>query len=141
LTAKEMPGDEIIIIPIKGLVASSNQNGSTKEGFILFIRGNYKPHENEETPASKEEEVVEEESENNDILHSKESRVAQIYHDLVYYPFIHKIRMTNYEMDDKDEAEVPDNVTTVCWMDGCYSQLKFTTREDVLDKEHKKNNL
>ena len=40
-------------------------------------------------------------------------------------------------MDDTEGAEVPDNLSAVCWMDGCYGQLNLLTRETVLEKEAK----
>jgi hypothetical protein len=40
-------------------------------------------------------------------------------------------------MSKKKDADVPDNLTAVCWMDGCYDQLKLTTKEEVLNEEHK----
>ena len=33
--------DEIVICRVKALVTSSESNGTTKEGFILFIKGQY----------------------------------------------------------------------------------------------------
>ena len=139
LTSEEMPGDEIIIVPIKGLVASSNQNGSTKEGYILFIRGNYEPKINSDnTDEGLEENDKDSKDENTFRMPSKESRVAQIYREMVYYNFLQEIRTEYYQMDDKPNAPIPDNLTAVCWMDGCYGQLKLTTNEDVLKEEHKK---
>ena len=52
-TSEEMPFDEIVVKPIKGLVAASESNGSTEEGFVVFIRGKYK------TPEEIEREVME----------------------------------------------------------------------------------
>ena len=46
LKPNEMPGDEIVVCKCKGLVAASNVNGSTQEGYIVFIRGKYEPSNN-----------------------------------------------------------------------------------------------
>jgi hypothetical protein len=66
----------------------------------------------------------------NDTSLSKESRVAKIYWEMVYYPFIEKIRKNNYNMET-DDGSIPDNLTAVSWMDGCHGQLKLITTEDV----------
>ena len=43
LSPDEMPSDEIVLVPIKGLVIGADQNGSMDEGYICFIRGKYNP--------------------------------------------------------------------------------------------------
>ena len=152
LSPDEMPGDEIVLVPIKGLVIGADQNGSMDEGYICFIRGKYDPKNG--TEQDKENTNVSENDEDNDENTrpasvepspvdppvSKEARVAKLYRETVYYPFIHNIRTKHYNMDENcpsEESEVPTNLTAVCWMDGCYGQLKLTTREDVLEKESK----
>ena len=151
LSPDEMPGDEIVTIPIKGLVIGADQNGSLDEGYICFIRGKYDPKNGaEDTTQNENEDVSEHENEGNSQpstchigplpLPSKEARVAKLYRETVYYPFIHNIRTKHYRMDENcpsEETEIPSNLTAVCWMDGCYGQLKLTTREDVLEKESK----
>ena len=139
LSANEMPGDEIVLLPIDGLVCGSDQTGSTEKGYICFIRGKYDPNANEgnENIVSVDEDANENESiETSEDTQpaSKESRVAQLYRDTVYYPFIHSIRTNNYRMDENTE-EIPTNLSAVCWMDGCYGQLNLLTREEVLKKE------
>ena len=67
----------LLSFPSKGLVASSNQNGSTKEGFILFICGNYKPKANEESTQSSEEEMLENDIDN-DVDESKGKKMTMI---------------------------------------------------------------
>ena len=37
LTPKEMPGDEVIVLPTKGLVPAAHMNGSQSKGFVIFI--------------------------------------------------------------------------------------------------------
>ena len=140
LTPDEMPGDEIILVPIEGLVIGSDQNGSMDKGYICFIRGKY----DGKNKTQEEEDTVSQENDNeeevcSEIPASKEARVAQLYRETVYYPFIHSIRTKHYRMpeSDSDDSEVPTNLTAVCWMDGCYGQLNLTTREDVLEKEAK----
>ena len=69
----------------------------------------------------------------NDANLSKESRVAKIYREYVYYPFIERIRKNNYNMENTQN--IPTNLTAVSWMDGCHGQLKLITTEDILNKE------
>ena len=170
LSAEEMPGDDIVVVPIEGLVASSNLNGSMQKGFMVFIRGKYDPkdegvntkendHETNSNDMDTEEDshaagndthpvdpshtlpndtrpsVDPSPNSEDDRSASKEARVAKLYRDLVYYPFIKDIRVQNYNMSSAEDAEVPDNLTAVCWMDGCYGQLNLITRENVLDNE------
>ena len=140
LTPDEMPDDEIILVPIDGLVIGSDQNGSMDKGYICFIRGKYdgKKKMPEGDLVSEENDIDEEES--SDIHGSKEARVAQLYRNTIYYPFIHNIRTKHYKMPDttmSGGSEVPTNLTAACWMDSCYGQLNLTTREDVLEKEAK----
>jgi hypothetical protein len=65
---------------------------------------------------------------------SKEARVAKLYHELVYYPFIRDIRL-KCGLDPKPNAEIPENLRAVSWMDGCLGQLHLITNETVLDGE------
>ena len=45
LSTEEMPGNDIVVMPIKGLVAASEQNGSEEVGFVVFIiRGKFQTH-------------------------------------------------------------------------------------------------
>lgn len=67
---------------------------------------------------------------------SKESRVASLYRQEVFYPFVERIRKTMYDWEPCTESEsVPDNLRVVSWMDGCYGQLKLITQEQFM-KEH-----
>ena len=146
LTAEEMPGDEIVLQPINGLVIGSDQNGSMDPGYICFIRGKY---DTKKTAEDQHDKDVSDKNDENAYEHvdkkartkppSKEARVAKLYRETVYYPFIHSIRTKHYGMDDSkiDDVEVPASLTAVCWMDGCYGQLNLTTREDVLETEAK----
>ena len=143
LSATEMPGDDIVLVPIEGLVCGSDQNGSTDTGFLCFIRGKYEPKSSEE-PVNESNDISLDDEENNESINnsddtrpaSKESRVAQLYRDTVYYPFVHNIRTKHYRMDENTH-DIPTNLSAVCWMDGCYGQLKLLTREKVLEKEAK----
>ena len=151
LKPNEMPGDEIVICRCKGLVAAADSNGSMKEGFILFIRGKFETAEEREASAVSTSRAVQEDISNDNIsddessnqlptpiiVQSKESRVAQLYRELVYYPFIQEIRENDYGMHP-DTEDIPSNLTAVSWMDGCHGQLKLTTTENVLDAEKKK---
>ena len=132
LKATEMPRDEIVLCRCKGLLAASNVNGSMEEGFVVFICGKYETvDEREEASQS----AVIQPPTQNDLPKplSKESRVAKLYREEVYYPFIKRIRMHHYDMPDT--VHIPDNLTAVSWMDGCHGQLKLTTTENVLDTE------
>ena len=157
LSITEMPCDDIVVSPVKGFVPGSGTNGSLENGFICFVRGKYEPsnevddnntnnhnNDNESTVAEVDSDVDEEnednmQDENSDNLHdqfqhSKEARVAHLYRKLVYYPLIKDIRVQHYDMDP-DAHEVPENLTAVSWMDGCYGQLKVITNEDLLKIE------
>ena len=133
LSAEEMPGNDIVVLPIKGLVAASEQNGSEQNGYVVFIRGKF--HTVEE---------VEEQNNFNmnlpdDLLTpppkkmSKEARVAKLYRELVYYPFIRDIRLKS-GLDPHDN-EIPENLRAISWMDGCLGQLHLMSQETVLDAE------
>ena len=94
LSAEEIPRDEIVVKKVEGLVASSGQNVSTQEGFVVYIRGKYET----------KEEIEEKEKEINDTKDqpvmeldapkkmSKEARVAKLYRELVYYPLVQHSR-------------------------------------------------
>ena len=127
----EMPGNEIVITKVKGLVPASDINGSVEEGFILFIRGKYSPEDSNDKDTSTT--TMSQES-----IPCKEARVAKIYREMVYYPLIHDIRVNHYDMDP-NAKEIPTNLTAISWMDGCNGQLKLITQEEVLkDEETKK---
>ena len=103
-----------------------------EEGFVVFICGKYETvNEREEASQS----AVIQPPTQNDLPKplSKESRVAKLYREEVYYPFIKRIQMHHYDMPDT--VHIPDNLTAVSWMDGCHGQLKLTTTENVLDTE------
>ena len=142
LKPSEMPGDEIIVCKCKGLVVSVECNGTMKEGFIVFIRGNYNISDDSDDSVPPpdtnplEENMSSVQESNNPRPLSKESCEAKIYRDLVYYPFINEIRVNDYDMDP-DVKVIPSNLTAVSWMDGCHGQLKLITTEDVLDTEKK----
>ena len=65
---------------------------------------------------------------------SKEARVAKLYRELVYYPFIRDI-CTKLGLDPNPKAEVPENLRAISWMDGCLGQLHLITKETVLNDE------
>ena len=136
LKAEEMPHDEIVVCRVKGLVSGSCVTGSMQEGFILFIRGKYETpeqREHEQNTSQSIEDATDITEYNNQLL-SKESRVAKIYREQVYYPFIRDIRTNDYDMSTSTTT-IPSNLTAVSWMDGCHGQLKLTTSESVLDTE------
>ena len=128
LSLAEMPKDEIVLCEIEGLVPASNQNGSKQKGFICFIRGadsSYLPDDEDNTDPDA-------------TFYSKDAKIAKLYREKVYYPFIHDIRTNYYLMPEPREGEaVPSEYTAISWMDGCHGQLNMTTNESVLDKEAK----
>ena len=162
LKPNEMPGDEIVFCSCKGLVAASNMNGSVQDGYIVFIRGKFEPSDNNDDISADSQSCpsinnipttsLESSSNANPTVDldptqnsipvstnvtslSKESRVAKLYREKVYYPFIKKIRVNHYNMSEKDDTIIPDNLTAVSWMDGCHGQLKLITTEEVMIKE------
>ena len=142
LTDKEMPKDGIVVQRVKGLVAGSDMTGSTQEGFLVFIRGNYEPNDEVEVEVQ-----VEDTSPSTDLPNQgpdpsppkmcKEAQVAKLYKELVYYPLIHHIRKAFYDMNDDDDYEIPENLQAISWMDGCHGQLYLTTQEDMMKLEAK----
>ena len=131
LTADEMPGDEIITIPVPGLTVGSHQDVySTGTGYVTFVRG------------SDEHENTDHENDNDNIFtvpiptESKESRVAQIYREKVYHPFIQHIRKTKYGWDGNTD-NILDHLQAVSWMDGANAQIKKITSNESLKIEEK----
>ena len=100
LTPDELPnGDEILTIPIPGLIVGAERNiYLTKEGYLVFVRGNYDKESNtdevdqathpDSNDIEDEELTVDEEQIENLSSYSKEVRVACLYRMLVYHPFI-----------------------------------------------------
>ena len=56
-----------------------------------------------------------------------------MYRDIVYYPFISKIRQSQYLHKNTDV--IPDNLQVISWIDGAHVQLKLLTEEESLKKE------
>ena len=77
-------------------------------------------------------------SENNNDTHmySKESIIAKLYRKKVFCPFIHNVRVTQYNMDP-DADVIPDHLQAAAWMDGASGQVKLITDEENLKKEIK----
>ena len=133
LTLEEMPTDEMITIEVPGLVSGAHQNlYGGGAGFITFVRGalNIPVDSNSETANT-----TNDESSNSPLYLSKESRVAHIYREKVYHPFIKKIRKDKYGFDGNDD-EIPESLRAVSWMDGCASQLRLITSENNMKVEH-----
>ena len=70
-----------------------------------------------------------------DVTYSKESKIAKLYREEVFHPFIHNIRVTQYNMDPSSN-EIPDDLRAVAWMDGAQGQIKLITDEENLQKEN-----
>ena len=135
LTTEEMPGNDIVVMPIKGLVAASEQNGSEEVGFVVFIRGKFQTHEEVEAENQRNNNLPDDDT---NILQppknmSKEARVAKLYRELVYYPFIRDIRIKS-GLDPKTK-DILENLRAVSWIDGCLGQLHLMGQETVLDTE------
>ena len=132
LTMTEMPKDEIVIIEIEGLVAASNQNGSQEKGFIVFVRGATQTVDSIDNSNNQDDDF-------NDLQQfSKDAKIAKLYREKVFYPFVEDIRKNYYLMPDPvGEEEIPSSYTAISWMDGCHGQLNMTTQESVLDTEKK----
>ena len=134
LTPDELPnGDDILTIPVPGLTVGADQNiYNTKEGYIVFVRGNH-CKDNFENHENENDNEIENDDEDDGPTYSKEARVAKLYRTLVYQPFIRDIRMTQYGWSG--EGPVPDDLEAVSWMDGAYAQLQQITAEENLDEE------
>ena len=123
LSLDEMPNNKIVTIPVPNLVVGSNRDiYSDEDGYITFVRGS--DAEVHDCLEIQPENVV-----------SKDARLAQLYRELVYYPFIFKVRQSQYQHEDDDD--IADNLQVVSWMDGAHAQLKLLTDEENLKKEHK----
>ena len=121
LTLNEMPYNDMVTLPIPGLTVGSDRNiYSSKEGYITFVRGNYGNHDddNEEDITDDNEYVP---------TYSKEAKIAKLYRDTVYHPFIHN----NWD----PTTEIPDDLRAVSWMDRAQGQIKLITDEENLKKE------
>jgi hypothetical protein len=132
--AEELPGKDIVVMPIKGLVAALEQNGSEEVGYVVFIRGRFKTVKENEEDNNQSTNVPEGNTNHPPKQLSKEARVAKLYHKLVYYPFIRNIRL-KCGLDPNPTADIPENLQAVSWMDGCLGQLHLITNEDVLKHE------
>ena len=96
LSLEELPKNDIVTIPVPNLVVGSDRDIYTQgNGFITFVRGS----------------DAEESSSSNTNTTSKEARLAKLYRNTVYYPFISKLRQSQYgHMDDND---ITDNLQVV----------------------------
>ena len=84
LSLDEMPNNKIVTIPVPNLVVGSNRDiYSDEDGYITFVRGS--DAEVHDCLEIQPENVV-----------SKDARLAQLYRELVYYPFIFKVRQSQY---------------------------------------------
>ena len=142
LSQEEMPSSDIVTIPVPGLTVGSHQDiYSSGVGYLTFVKGSgaYKGHDSEESNGN-DSRV----NDNDDVERiriqptiSKESKIAQLYREMVFYPFIDHIRKTKYDFNG-DEDCIPDHLQCVSWMDGCNSQLKLITSDENMRKEKDK---
>ena len=125
LTSNEMPYNELVCVPIPGLTVGGERNlYSKKEGYIVFVTGNYAGSNNDDSNNDTDTEKH---------TYSKESRVAGLYRKLVYHSFIRDIRMTQYEWDGN--GPVPDYLRVISWMNGAHGQMTLITSEHNLKVE------
>jgi hypothetical protein len=125
-----MPGNhDIVSIPISGLVRGGDQNPDCKTaGLLVFVRGNVDV-DNETFSADNDE------CDTNKGF-SKEARIAKLYRENVYYPFI---QSTRRDFGHHDERGVPTYLRAISWQDGCDGQLKLVTSESSLNEDAKRN--
>ena len=129
LTNEELPNEEMITLEIPGLTVGANQDVySSGKGYLTFVKGKHPqdlPHSNQGEDDTNEETETE----------SKEARIAALYRKLVYHPFVHHIRTTQYGWDPIKDPVVPDSLRAVSWMDGANGQIKEITKEERLKEE------
>ena len=133
LTADEMPGDDMITLEIPGLYAGSEQNiYSSGKGFITFVRGKY----DIESDVINDNENMQQDDTvpDNDEVSSKESRIAAMYRQVVYHPFVNHIRKTKYGWNG-DVTDIPDYLRVISWMDGANGQLRRITSDENMRLE------
>ena len=107
----------------------------------MFVRGKDNDARNEHTQDSNEVELQETVNENDsnsdvtdsDVILTKEGRVAKLYRELVYRPFIDCIRKEDYGWDGN--GEVPEYLQAVSWQDGAIGQIKCLTSRSSLDED------
>ena len=140
LSNEEMPGSDIITIEVPGLAVGSHQDVySSGVGFLTFVRGSGSYGHQNDSDVNDELNCRNEEVDNvEERIFSKESIVAQLYREMVYYPFISHIRKTRYGYDGALE-DLPDYLKCVSWMDGCNAQLRLITSETNMEKEKVRN--
>ena len=139
LSQEEMPGTEIMTIEIPGLTVGSHQDiYSNGVGYLTFVKGSGEYNSTSEVEVSNssqnEMNVNVTGADDSRRTFSKESRIAQLYREKVFYPFITHIRKTKYGYDG-DIQSTPDYLQCVSWMDGCNSQLKLITSEENMKNE------
>ena len=101
LSLEEMPNNEIVTVAIPNLVVGSDRDFYSNEtGFITFVRGD-----------GADVDVDNTEQENQGATQSKEARLAKLYRDLVFYPFISKICQSQYL--HKNTNVIPDNLQVI----------------------------
>ena len=142
LTSDEMPNDDMIHFSVPGFVSGSHQNlYSEGSGIVVFVKGGDHRKEQVEDEfnadsATNTNNRSSSSTESTRISTSKESKVAQLYKQEVYYPFIKKICKDKYNFDEED-SEIPNHLRAVSWMDGCASQLKLITSDSNMQVEKK----
>ena len=137
LTEDELSGDEDIVEhSIKGLVSGSHQlTHCDAEGVLVLVRGKG-GSENNTREESSNETSNENQSEALPMSQAppcKEARVAQLYRDRIYYPYITDIRKHVYGWDGV--SEVPNHLRAISWMDGANGQMKTITDEKSLNED------
>ena len=131
LSRREMPGKEdIVAIPIPGLLRGADQNNHDEtKGLLVFVRGNVDV-ENERFTEDEDDDDPDKQR------FSKDARIAKLYREQIYYPFIERQRKW---LGHCNEYNVPEYLRAVSWQDGCDGQLKLVTSEGSLDEDERRN--
>ena len=134
LSINEMPGvEDIYTLEIPGLAIGADQNPMCQvAGYVVFVRGHEKVyHKDNDTEEGEDLPAVNENDEPRPP--SKETRVARIYREKVYYPFINQIRKARYQWDES--TPVPPHLFAVSWQDGAYGQIRALVDEESLKRD------
>ena len=127
-----MPGDQIVTIAVPGLTVGSYQDVySAGIGYVTFVRGS---DENDNNDMNADNNVNDENVIDTTPIdpQSKESRIAQLYREKIYHPFIQHIRRTSKYGWNGSDNNIPAHLQAVSWMDGANAQIKKITSNESM---------
>ena len=135
LSAAEMPGpNDIETIAIEGLSPGSDSNPEiTTLGYINCVRGKSRNDDD-----CNDIDGDEQESDLHNGL-SKDARIAKLYRELVYRPFIASIRKREYGFEWDGVSEIPEELFAVSWQDGALGNMSALVSDDVLEEDDRQN--